>query len=187
MPRRPSFGQEIANLLYVTEANPVQSCIQCGTCSAACPAGEFMDHSPRRIIAMIRADQKKAVLSSNAFWCCASCYQCTVRCPAGIDIAYMMYGLKRYAMWRNHYGRHAIGADFSRRFVQMIAKNGRSFEPGLATPYLFRHGLRTFLYEIRTAIALFRKGRLPLVPGRVKRAANFRGMLRRIIPVGRAA
>ncbi len=187
MAARLSFAEEIANLLYAVEGNSIKACIQCGTCTATCPAAEFMEHSPRQLIAMIQANQKAAVLSSNTFWCCASCYHCTVRCPKGIDIASMMYGLKRYSMWRNHARRDLLGADFSKRFVKMIRKYGRSWEPGLASPYLFQHGIRAFLYEAQTALHLLRRGRLPLVPKRIKRAANFRGMLSQIIPIGRPA
>jgi len=49
-------------------------------------AGGFMSHTPRRIIAMIRANRKDETLKANLLYC-ASCYQCTVRCPRGIDIA----------------------------------------------------------------------------------------------------
>jgi heterodisulfide reductase subunit C len=182
-----SFAGEIANLLYATEGSPIHACIQCGTCAATCPAVEFMDHSPREIIALIRADRKREVLSSNAFWCCASCYSCTVRCPKGIDIAYMMYGLKRYSMWRNGARRHAIGPDFSKRFVRMIMKYGRSNELELTAPYLFRNGFRAMLDETLTALHLMKTRRLPLLPHKIKRVGNFRGMLSRIIPVGRHA
>jgi heterodisulfide reductase subunit C len=187
MASRLSFADEVANLLYATEGSPISACIQCGTCAATCPAVDFMDHSPRELIALIRAERKREVLSSNTFWCCASCYACTVRCPKGIDIAYMMYGLKRYSMWRNGIGRHAIGPDFSKRFVRMIVKHGRSYEPGLVAPYIFRNGLRAMLYEALTALHMVRTHRLPVIPHRVKRSANFRGMLSRIIPVGRQA
>lgn len=187
MAGRISFASEITHLLYSLEPNPIQACIQCGTCSSACPLAEFMDHPPRQIIAMVRADQKRRVLGSNAYWLCASCYQCTVRCPAGIDIAHMMYGLKRYAMWKNGVRSRQIGPDFSRRFVRMIMTHGRSFEPGLAVPYLFRRGLRDLLEEARTAVALLARRRLPVTPHRIRRIKNFRGMLARIIPAGRAA
>jgi heterodisulfide reductase subunit C len=187
MPARLTFADEIANVVYTAERNPIRACIQCGTCTAACPAALFMEHSPRQLIAMIRLNLKEQVLASNTYWTCASCYACTVRCPMNIDIAYMMYGLKRYAMWHNGARRPTLGADFSRRFVRMIMKYGRSFEPGLAAPYLLRHGLGSMLLETLTALGLFRKGRLPLLPGRVRRAGNFRVMLNRIVPMGRAA
>lgn len=187
MSARPTFADEIANVLYAAGGNPLWACIQCGICTAECPAAQFMQHSPRQLIAMIRLNLKEQVLTSNTYWTCASCYSCTVRCPKDIDIAYMMYGLKRYAMWRNGTRRPTLGADFSRRFVRMIVKYGRSFEPGLAAPYLFRHGLRALFYEALTALGLFRKGRLPLLPSRVRRTENFRVMLNRIVPMGRAA
>jgi heterodisulfide reductase subunit C len=60
-----------------------------------------MDNSPRRIIALIRSGFKEPVLKANTYWYCASCYQCTVRCPRGIDIAELMYGLKRYTVWKD--------------------------------------------------------------------------------------
>ena len=184
---RPSFSQEVANLLYAAEGSPLLVCMQCGTCSSTCPAAPFMDHSPREIIAMIAADLKEEVLASNAFWYCASCYSCTVRCPRGINIADMMYGLKRYSLWRNQYPQGLIGPDFSRRFARIIVRTGKSFEPALAPAFIFHAGLRGLLGEIRTALALFLKGRLPLIPSRVKRAKNFRRMLSRIIPLARPA
>ena len=58
-------------------------CIQCATCSAACPAVEFMDHTPRRLIGMINAGLKDEVLASNTFWTCASCYACSRPLPQG--------------------------------------------------------------------------------------------------------
>jgi len=161
--------------------------MQCGTCSSTCPAAEFMDHSPREIIAMIAAGLKAEVLSSNAFWYCASCYSCTVKCPRGINIADMMYGLKRYSMWKNQYPKGLIGPDFSRRFARMIVRRGKSFEPALAPAFIFHSGLWGLLGEVRTALALFRKGRLPLIPSRVKRSKPFRRMLSRIIPLARPA
>ena len=50
---KPSFSDEIANLLYASHGNPLKTCIQCGTCSGTCPVVDYMDHTPRRIIGMI--------------------------------------------------------------------------------------------------------------------------------------
>jgi heterodisulfide reductase subunit C len=90
---RPSFSQEVDNLLYAAKGSPLKTCIQCGTCSGTCPAVEFMDYTPRRMIGMILADMKEEVINSNTFWMCASCFHCTVRCPSDIDIAETMYAL----------------------------------------------------------------------------------------------
>jgi heterodisulfide reductase subunit C len=183
MVTKPSFNQEISNLLYATTGSPLNVCMQCGLCSASCPVVDYMDNSPRRIIAMIFAEYKDEVLSSTAFWYCASCYYCTVRCPRGINIAEMMYGLKRYSMWRDRYDKSLIGPDFSERFVKMIVKTGRSYEPALAPSFIFKNGVRGFLYETQTAMRLFRRGRMPMTPSKIKRIKGFRRMLGRIIPL----
>ncbi len=179
-----SFGDEVTNLMYASHGNPINDCLQCGTCSGTCPAVEFMDHTPRTIIGLIRADCKDEVLASNTFWSCASCYHCTVRCPAGIDIAEMMYALKRYSMWKGRHVEGSIGPVFSRTFVKMIVDSGRSFEPLLAPTYIFSYGPQGLVQEAQTATGLMLKGRLPLLPKKIKGLKTFQNMVRRIIPIG---
>lgn len=184
MSPKPTFSDEIANLLYASHGNPISNCIQCGTCSATCPAAEFMDYTPRTLIGMISADLREEVLASNTYWSCASCYHCTVRCPAGIDIADLMYALKRYSMWKGQYQEELIGPAFSQSFVKMIMRSGRSFEPVLAPAYLFKYGPRDLIQEVQTAATLMLKGRLPLLPTKIRRLENFQRMVREIIPIG---
>jgi len=184
MAKTLTFSEEINNLLYAVHGNPINQCIQCGMCSGSCPSVEFMDHSPRELIAMIGANLKEEVMSSNTYWSCASCYQCNVRCPAGIDIADVMYGLKRYSMWKDQYKEGLIGPQFSESFVKMIMRSGRSFEPVLAPTYVFKIGTREMLDEAQMGSSLFLKGRLPLLPKKIKRLENFKNMVRRIIPIG---
>jgi heterodisulfide reductase subunit C len=180
------FQDEVLNLLHDKEGNSLSSCMQCGTCSGTCPVTGFMDQSPRRLIGAIHAGLKERVLKSNTYWYCASCYQCTVRCPRGIDVAEIMYALKRYSMWNSQHQDGMIGPVFSETFVKMIVKSGRSYEPVLATSYLFTYGVPEILQEAQTATSLMLKGRLPLLPPRIKRLENFQRVIRRIIPLGEA-
>jgi len=179
-----SFSNEIANLMYASHGLPITNCLQCGTCSGSCPAVEFMDHTPRQIIGMIRADLKEEVQASNTYWTCASCFSCTVRCPAGIDIADMMYALKRYSMWKGQSREGLIGPDFSEAFVKMIVNSGRSFEPLLAATYLPKFSASGIVQEGLTATGLVLKGKMPLLPKKIKGLKNFQRMVRRIIPIG---
>ena len=98
-----TFSEEVSNLLHASHGEPLATCIQCGTCSGTCPVADFMDHTPRRLIGMINADLKEEVMESNTYWHCASCFHCTVRCPSEIDIAGLMYALKRYSIWKHQY------------------------------------------------------------------------------------
>jgi heterodisulfide reductase subunit C len=187
MATKPTFSVEISNLLQSVASNPLTACMQCGTCSSSCPAAPHMDHSPREILALIAAGQRDEVLASNAFWYCASCYQCTVLCPRGINIAEMMYALKRYSLWKRSYPKGLIGPDFSSRFVTIVTKTGRSFEPGLAPAFIFKHGIRGLVNDGFVALRLLLKGRLSLIPQRIQRIGNFRNVVGRILPIARAA
>jgi quinone-modifying oxidoreductase subunit QmoC len=145
MTTRPTFSQEISNLLYASHGNPLKSCIQCGTCSGTCPVVDFMDQTPRRIIGMINANLKEEVLACNTYWFCASCYYCTVRCPAKIDIAEAMYAVKRYSIWNKTYSEDLVGPTFSETFVKTIVRSGRSYEPILAPSYMFNMEPKEFI------------------------------------------
>ena len=182
--KQPSFADEISNEMYTTGTRGLNCCVQCATCSAACPAVEFMDHTPRRLIGMINAGMKDEVLASNTYWTCASCYYCSVRCPAEIDIAEMMYALKRYSMWKGEHKEGLVGPVFSEAFVKMIVNSGRSYEPILGIAYLPMFSPRDIVLEGLMATGLVLSGKLPLLPKSVKRLKNLQQVVRRIIPIG---
>jgi len=185
MPAKPTFSQEISNLLYASHGNPLKTCIQCGSCSGTCPVVDHMDQTPRRIIGMINANLKEEVLACNTYWFCASCYHCSVRCPANIDIAEIMYAVKRYSIWNKTYSEDLVGPTFSEAFVKTIVRSGRSYEPILAPTYMFNMEPKDFVQEAFTATKMMLKGRIPVVPPRIKRLDNFQNMIRTIIPIGR--
>ena len=141
MATKLSFSDEISNQMYATGARPLNCCVQCATCSATCPAIDYMDHTPRELIGMINAGWKDEVLASNTFWTCASCYSCSEQCPKGIHPSEMMYVLKRYSLWKNRYRHDLIGPEFSRRFVRTILKTGKSYEPAYASAFIMQGGL----------------------------------------------
>jgi heterodisulfide reductase subunit C len=177
------FGQEVMNLLHASEGSPLSRCIQCAVCAAACPAVDFMDHSPRMLIAMINANEKDEVMASNTFWTCASCFACSEKCPEGIRPAEVMYALKRYSIWKNEFQEGLVGPDFSRRFVRTILRNGKSYEPGYAPAFIWEGGFTGALREVQIALKLLRRGRLPLIPSKIKRVENLRRMVGRIMPL----
>ena len=179
----PKFSMEVMNLLYADDGKAPNLCVHCAVCSASCPAVEFMDHSPRMLLAMINAGMKDEVLASNTFWTCASCFACSERCPQGIHVAQIMYALKRYSLWHTRYPEGLVGPNFSRRFVKTILANGKSYEPGYAPAFIFEGGLQGVVYEMKGALKLLQRGRLKLIPKRIKRVKNFRRMIERIIPL----
>jgi len=62
------------------------ACINCGTCTAICPAAEFYRYDPRQIVddVQTRDDQViESLLKSETIWYCGECMSCKTRCPKG--------------------------------------------------------------------------------------------------------
>jgi heterodisulfide reductase subunit D len=73
------------------------TCMQCGTCTTACPTAYAMDYTPRQLWQMVRLGMESEVLTSRTFWLCTICKSCQVNCPRGIQITETMVALKEYA------------------------------------------------------------------------------------------
>lgn len=157
----------------------LQTCLQCGTCSGSCPSGPDMDHSPRKIFAMINAGMKDEVLSSNTPWYCVSCYYCMVRCPQEIHITDVMYALKRMAIRDGNYQKSKDKApEFSETFIDFVENYGRSFELGLATRYHLRYQpVEAFKMATGMGLKLFTKGRMDIIPTRIKNLDQLKAIL----------
>jgi len=65
----------------------VNSCYQCGRCSAGCPFAFEMDILPNQLIRLVQLGQEEELINSKALYMCASCFTCQSRCPKGINIA----------------------------------------------------------------------------------------------------
>ena len=83
---KSTVQEDIERLFLLPEGQRVLSCIQCGTCAGTCPHGEYMDYTPRKIIAMLRAGQVDEVINSKSMLKCLSCYACQLKCPRGIKL-----------------------------------------------------------------------------------------------------
>ncbi len=62
----------------------LHTCINCGTCTAICPAAEFYRYDPRKIVDIVQRkneDEIEALLKSDTIWYCGECMSCSTRCP----------------------------------------------------------------------------------------------------------
>lgn len=168
------FGKEI---MSVVGCDQLPSCIQCGTCSGACPLSIYMDFSPRQVMALVRADFKNEVLSSHTIWLCASCYGCTVECPRQIRITDIMYALKQRAIKERVYPRHMPIPILARAFAQMVLSKGRITETLLVMQLFLRANWRAVLSSWRLGLGLIRTGRFVIKPERIRRQAELDLML----------
>ena len=64
----------------------LKACMNCGICTAICPAAEFYDYDPRRICDTVQRgdeEQIEKLLRSDTIWYCGQCMSCKPRCPRG--------------------------------------------------------------------------------------------------------
>ncbi|MDO9339518.1 MAG: 4Fe-4S dicluster domain-containing protein [Bacteroidales bacterium] len=64
----------------------LNACMNCGVCTAICPAAEFYNYDPRKIVDTVQTkndDDIKDLLKSETIWYCGECMSCKTRCPRG--------------------------------------------------------------------------------------------------------
>lgn len=171
-----SFRQEVIDATPGGQA--LVTCLQCGTCGGSCPSAMDMDHTPRRLFAMIDAGLRDQVLQSNTPWYCVSCYYCMERCPKEIPITDLMYTLKRISIRERLYDDRDA-PDWSESFIGMIESYGRSFELGLATRYHLTHKPLKKVSMGSFGFGMLNRNRLALRPERIDGIDQLRAILTR--------
>jgi len=76
--------QELNEDIRIKEG--LKSCMNCGVCTAICPAAEFYDYDPRIIAGIVQSKDDKRIeelLKSDMIWYCGECMSCKTRCPRG--------------------------------------------------------------------------------------------------------
>jgi len=64
----------------------LKSCMNCGVCTAICPAAEFYDYDPRILTGIVQSKDEQKIeelLKGDAIWYCGECMSCKTRCPRG--------------------------------------------------------------------------------------------------------
>lgn len=96
-------NQPVTTLLYqdlekdIRFREGLKSCINCGVCTAICPAAAVSDYDPRMIMNIVQErdeDQLKALLKSDTIWMCGECLSCKTRCPRGNTPCYVIQALR---------------------------------------------------------------------------------------------
>jgi heterodisulfide reductase subunit C1 len=75
----------------------LNACINCGTCTAICPAAEFYNYDPRLITDTVQGknnEEIEALLKSDTIWYCGECLSCKTRCPRSNTPGYIIQALR---------------------------------------------------------------------------------------------
>lgn len=107
-------------------------CIQCGRCSASCPAAYISeDFSPRSLMRLLNMMPLDELLKEELIWKCGQCFTCHSRCPRNNSPATIIQVMRELAFSRNfHRGKAetmmaSIGSNLFER--------GESVSPSLIT------------------------------------------------------
>lgn len=75
----------------------LKACINCGVCTAICPAAAFNIYDPRQIVDTIQNGNEveiEQLLKTDTIWFCGECLSCKTRCPRGNTPGYIVQALR---------------------------------------------------------------------------------------------
>ena len=79
----------------------LKACINCGTCTAICPAAEFYKYDPRKIVDLVQSKDDSEIeelLKGEEIWYCGECMSCVTRCPRKNAPGLVIMALRQLSM-----------------------------------------------------------------------------------------
>ncbi len=173
---KPSLRKRIEEL----SGQKISACFQCEKCTNGCPVTFAMDIVPHKVIRLLHLGLVNEVLHSDTIWVCASCETCTTRCPNDIDIARIMDTLRQMSQREGVKPSQKNFPIFHSAFLSSIRRHGRVHESEMAINYALRSGgLGGLLKQAGTGLAMFTRGKIKLLPPRVRTKSQVRNIFRR--------
>jgi heterodisulfide reductase subunit C1 len=93
------YYKELTSDVRFTEG--LTGCLNCGTCTAICPAAEFFNYDPRIIAETVQTRDNEKIyelLTGNMIWYCGECMSCKTRCPRSNAPGLIIMALRALAM-----------------------------------------------------------------------------------------
>ncbi len=141
-----------------------------------------MAEPPHRVVRFVQLGLRDKALESHAIWLCAGCLTCSTRCPQGFDLAGLMDDLRQLAVSEGHEMPETDVIAFHRAFLEQVYKHGRMSEIGLIGSYKLRTG--HLFADIGVAPGMLVRGKLRLLPQRIKGVAEVRKLFEQFGPEG---
>lgn len=117
----------------------LSACMNCGVCTAICPAAEFYQYDPRVICTIVQSGNIKEIeklLKGDEIWYCGQCMSCKTRCPRGNAVGMIITVLRKISQetgcfTESEKGRQQLAIE--RAVGQQIVKQGYCVHPDIAT------------------------------------------------------
>ena len=167
------IDQTFAREIEERSGQNLRLCYQCIKCSVGCPTATYMDHNPNALIRLIQYGQEERVLASHAIWLCVSCWTCGTRCPNEIDMGIIMDTLREMALERGIVADRNVVL-LHQEFAESIRRMGRVHEASMLAFYKLKS--RDFMTDLGPGLKLFLKGKIPILPSRIKGIKDIRNI-----------
>ena len=79
----------------------MKACMNCGVCTAVCPAAEFYKYNPKNIVNIVarkNEEELEELLKSDTIWYCGECMSCVTRCPRANAPGLVIMSLRKLSM-----------------------------------------------------------------------------------------
>ena len=178
---RPSLRRKVAEL----SGENVSACFQCEKCTNGCPVTFAMDILPHLVLRLLALGQLDEVLHSSTIWVCATCETCATRCPNDIGIAHLMDPLRQTCQREGITPAQKAVPLFHSEFLASIRRHGRVNEAEMGVLFSLKNGgIRGLLQQATTGLAMFTRGKIKLVPSRLRGRKQVFEMFRKALPRG---
>ncbi|MFH0842264.1 MAG: 4Fe-4S dicluster domain-containing protein [Bacteroidota bacterium] len=84
----------------------MKACMNCGVCTAVCPAAAVSDYDPRQIVSLVQErneDELEKLLKGDQIWRCGECLSCKTRCPRGNVPCYIIQALRSLSVEKGYF------------------------------------------------------------------------------------
>ncbi|MGQ1946840.1 4Fe-4S dicluster domain-containing protein [Geofilum sp. OHC36d9] len=116
------------------------ACMNCGICTAICPAAAYYDYDPRQICQDVQSKDEKTLinlLKSDTIWMCGQCLSCKARCPRNNTPGYIIQALRKLSQQTGFFVHSRMGRQqlrIKRGVGESILSHGYCVHPQLITP-----------------------------------------------------
>lgn len=90
----PLGKSKLGNYIEQISGESAKNCIQCGKCSASCPASNHMDILPHKFVRLVQMKEIEKLQACETLWACVSCFNCSARCPRTVDPAKLIEAVR---------------------------------------------------------------------------------------------
>lgn len=134
---RPLYVRLSQDLRFI---EGLKACMNCGVCTAICPAAEFYRYDPRVICDTVQSGDDALIenlLKSETIWYCGECMSCKTRCPRGNTPGLLIMALRKLAQEMGYFTASEKGRQqfaLKRVIGESILTTGYCVRPILVNP-----------------------------------------------------